>query len=57
MPRVGFEPMIPVFEQAKTFHTLDCTVTVIDHGHTTAPKLFGKMCYIIQNWCEILLYA
>jgi hypothetical protein len=23
MPRVGFEPTIPVFDRAKTFHTLD----------------------------------
>jgi hypothetical protein len=24
MPRVGFEPTIPVFEQAKTVHVLRC---------------------------------
>jgi hypothetical protein len=29
MPRVGFEPTIPVFEQAKTVHTLDRTTTAI----------------------------
>jgi hypothetical protein len=29
MPRVGFEPMIPVFERAKTVHALDRTATVI----------------------------
>jgi hypothetical protein len=29
MPRVVFEIMIPVFEQAKTVHTLDCAATVI----------------------------
>jgi hypothetical protein len=31
MPRVGYEPMTPVFEQAKTVHALDrgATVTVI----------------------------
>jgi hypothetical protein len=29
MPRVGFEPTIPVFEQAKTVHTLDRAATVI----------------------------
>jgi hypothetical protein len=29
MPRVGFEPMITVFEQAKTVHALDRPVTVI----------------------------
>jgi hypothetical protein len=29
MPRVGFEPTIPVFERAKTVHALDHAVTVI----------------------------
>jgi hypothetical protein len=30
MPRVEFEPMIPVFEQAKMVHALDRAATVID---------------------------
>jgi hypothetical protein len=29
MPRVGFEPIIPLFEGAKTIHALDRTATVI----------------------------
>jgi hypothetical protein len=29
MPRVGFEPTIPVFEQLKMVHALDCAATVI----------------------------
>jgi hypothetical protein len=29
MPRVGFEPTIPVFELAKTVHALDRAATVI----------------------------
>jgi hypothetical protein len=29
MPRVGFEPMIPVFERVKTVHALDGAATVI----------------------------
>jgi hypothetical protein len=29
MPRVGFEPMIPIFQRAKTFHALDRAATVI----------------------------
>jgi hypothetical protein len=29
MPRVGFEPRIPVFERAKMVHTLDGSATVI----------------------------
>jgi hypothetical protein len=29
MPRVGFKPMILVFERVKTVHALDRTTTVI----------------------------
>jgi hypothetical protein len=29
MPCVGFEPTIPMFKQAKTFHALDRAATVI----------------------------
>jgi hypothetical protein len=29
MPRVGFEPTIPVFERAKMVHSLDRAATVI----------------------------
>jgi hypothetical protein len=29
MPLVGFEPAMPVFQQAKTIHALDRAVTVI----------------------------
>jgi hypothetical protein len=29
MPRVGFEPMIPVFERANTVHVSDRAATVI----------------------------
>jgi hypothetical protein len=29
MPEVGFEPTIPVFERAKTFHALDRAATMI----------------------------
>jgi hypothetical protein len=29
MPQVGFEPTIPVFEQAKTVHALDRAAAVI----------------------------
>jgi hypothetical protein len=34
MPRVGFEPTIPVFEQAKTVHASDhaAAVTPASHG-------------------------
>jgi hypothetical protein len=29
MPRVRFEPTIPVFEEAKNVHALECAATVI----------------------------
>jgi hypothetical protein len=32
MPRVGFEPMIRVFERAKMVHALHRTATVIGSG-------------------------
>jgi hypothetical protein len=35
MPRVGFEHMIPMFEQAKTVHALDRAATVIGFGDTS----------------------
>jgi hypothetical protein len=31
MPQVGFEPTIPVFEQAKTVHVLDGAAIVIGY--------------------------
>jgi hypothetical protein len=36
MPQMGFEPIIPVFEQAKTFHASDHVATVISkyNGYT-----------------------
>jgi hypothetical protein len=33
MPRVGFEPTIPVFEQTKTFRVLDRAATVVSVGY------------------------
>jgi hypothetical protein len=32
MPRVGFEPTIPAFQQRKTVHALDRAATVIGNG-------------------------
>jgi hypothetical protein len=37
MPQVGFEPTIPVFERAKTFHVIDRAATVIGY------KIFRSM--------------
>jgi hypothetical protein len=38
MPRGGFEPTIPVFERAKTFHALDSAATVIGPSKIIASK-------------------
>jgi hypothetical protein len=47
MPRVGFEPMILVFERAKTVHTLDSAATVIGHKHWTwLPKKWT--CFVLS---------
>jgi hypothetical protein len=39
MPRVGFEPTIPVFERAKTFHALDRATTVTDGSGGIDPHI------------------
>jgi hypothetical protein len=36
MPRVEFEPTIPVFKRAKTVHALDLAATVIGRKRHTA---------------------
>jgi hypothetical protein len=33
MPRVGFEPTIPVFKREKTVYALDSAVSVIGREH------------------------
>jgi hypothetical protein len=38
MPRVGYEPTIPVFKRAKTVHALDRAATVIGGRFYTHPK-------------------
>jgi hypothetical protein len=42
MPRVGFEPMIPVFVRAKTVHALDSAATVTGGHHTLLTLIKGK---------------
>jgi hypothetical protein len=44
MPWVGFEPTIPVFEWAKTFHALDCAATVIGHPTYWDRIMFAQLC-------------
>jgi hypothetical protein len=51
---VGFEPTIPVFEKAKTFHAVDRATTVIGQKRDYAPPK------IIEEYCkrrEILIEA
>jgi hypothetical protein len=38
MPRVGFEPKVPVSKQAKTVHALDRAATVINEDSNTKLK-------------------
>jgi hypothetical protein len=45
MPRVGFEPKIPVCERAKTVHVLDGTITVIG-----IPATVPRLSSIIRGW-------
>jgi hypothetical protein len=43
MPRVGYEPTIPAFERAKTFHASDRAATVISRRcRQTAKKQKAK---------------
>jgi hypothetical protein len=43
MHRVGFEPTIPAFERAKTFHALECSATVFGRCSPTLPEFFHCM--------------
>jgi hypothetical protein len=49
MPRVGFEPTIPVFERVKTVHVLDCSATVIKFAQSVCAKLILGFRY---SWYE-----
>jgi hypothetical protein len=39
MPQMGFEPTIPVFEQAKTVYALDRAATVISKQQFYMPEI------------------
>jgi hypothetical protein len=56
MPRVGFEPTIPVFERAKTVHTLDRAATVINMGfhHRENLKSYARISRHLQNMTDRL---
>jgi hypothetical protein len=43
VPRVGFEPMVPVFERAKAFHVLKRAATVIANFGSYWPNTVGNL--------------
>jgi hypothetical protein len=47
MPRVRFEPMIPVFERAKTVHAVDSAATVMGSG--LLPRSFIYFCVYVTG--------
>jgi hypothetical protein len=60
MPRVGFELMIPLFERAKTVHTLDRAATVIgemltqSHSNEASNVMIAILRYIFPEQLQIL---
>jgi hypothetical protein len=46
MPRVGFEPTIPVFKRAKTVQALDRATTVIGDSSTTGLKKEERLFHV-----------
>jgi hypothetical protein len=66
MPRVGFELTIPVFERAKTVHTLDREATAIGHKRFYVMHCLALISFLtnsvgphVRNYCdrETLLYT
>jgi hypothetical protein len=51
MTREGFEPSIPVFEQAKAFHTLDRAATVIGRSVNYAYVCVYIYIYVYRVLC------
>jgi hypothetical protein len=53
MPRVGFQPTIPVFKRVKMVHALDRAATVIDFSSSHLPKSSVTTNTIQQSpcWC------
>jgi hypothetical protein len=56
MPLAGFEPTIPVFKRAKTFHALDHSATVTGFfQHYPLPNPFQFVIY--QSSYHLILYS
>jgi hypothetical protein len=54
MPRVGFEPTIPVFQRAKTVHALDRAVTMIGiRRYSLTQRQSRQTNYKEINKCEV----
>jgi hypothetical protein len=53
MPRVGFEPTTPVFEQAKTVHAVDRAAAVIGSKGSNCAKIYKSESYITANICRL----
>jgi hypothetical protein len=53
MAQVEFEPMIPMIEQVKTVHALNCAATVIDIQKCRKNnKKDSTLCpYVVQHKC------
>jgi hypothetical protein len=49
MPRVGFEPAIPVFELAKTVHALDRAATLIGCYAVICAYKFPSICAVANG--------
>jgi hypothetical protein len=52
MTQVGFEPTIPVFEQAKTVHALHSAGTVIGYVQFWVPIMKNKNYPIFPDVCR-----
>jgi hypothetical protein len=54
MPPVGFDPMIPAFERAKTFYALDRVAPVIGCTHI---RMYEYNCPVVRHTYDISLYV
>jgi hypothetical protein len=50
---VGFEPTIPEFERAKTFHALDRAATVIGTKESRRHNFFPEL--LVPDYCYFVL--
>jgi hypothetical protein len=56
MPWVGFEPMIPVFEQAKTFHALGQCGPLWSATYTVVVEKEFISCEQSDIWQVLMVY-